>query len=221
MDISIYPCERNEGNLEELVQSQVMYAASLVGGVAFAVSGFIAGSKKDLDWMGLFILSFLTANGGGILRDVLADRPPVMLVSNEPFVIVVIVTLLGCFLQLHRHAALENKWVFVVCDAVGLVAFAITGALVALEINAPFFGFITLAFLTAAGGAILRDILVNNIPDVLHSGFYGSIAILSALAIYMLHALHAISPVSLLAVFVSGLVLRLVAYRYRWKLPKL
>lgn len=86
--------------------------------------------------------------------------------------------------------------------------------------DAPFFGFITLAFLTAAGGAILRDILVNNIPEVLHSGFYGSIAILVAVAIYILNMKGLLAPVGLLGIFICGLVLRLVAYRYQWKLPK-
>ncbi len=206
--------------MESWVHVQVMDAASLTGGIAFALSGFLAGTKKHLDWMGLFILSFLTANGGGILRDVLADRPPVMLLSNEPFLIALIVTLLGSALKLGRHATVEEGWLFVICDAVGLVAFAITGALVALEIHAPFFGFITLAFLTAAGGGIVRDMLVNTIPEVLHSGFYGSIAVLVALAIYLLHIANSLTPAAMLGIFLGGLALRMVAYRYQWKLPK-
>jgi uncharacterized membrane protein YeiH len=197
-----------------------MYLASLTGGIAFALSGFLAGAKKNLDWMGLFILSFLTANGGGILRDVLADRPPVILLSNEPFLIAFAVTLLGSLLKTRHRASLENQWFFVTCDAIGLVAFAITGALVALAMNAPFFGFITLAFLTAAGGAILRDILVNNIPEVLHSGFYGSVAILVALVIYLLNMNGMLTSASLFGIFLGGLVLRLLAYYYRWQLPK-
>lgn len=206
--------------MEELIWSQAMYFSSLVGGIAFALSGFLVGKKKNLDWMGLFILSFLTANGGGILRDILADRPPVVLLSNEPFLIALAVTLLGNAFKLKLKDDLEAQWFFVICDAVGLVAFAITGALVALMINAPFFGFITLAFLTAAGGGILRDILVNEIPDVLHSGFYGSIAILVAIAIYLLNMHYTVTSLGLLGIFAGGLILRLIAYRYQWKLPK-
>lgn len=207
--------------MEEWAQSQAMYFASLAGGVAFALSGFLAGTKKNLDWMGLFILSFLTANGGGILRDVLTDRPPVILLSNEPFLIALAVTVLGSFFRIHAHSSVESRWLFVMCDAVGLVAFAITGSLVALSINAPFFGFITLAFLTAAGGAILRDMLVNNIPEVLHSGFYGSSAILVAVAIYLLANAGLLSSPAMLTVFICGLVVRLIAYRFSWKLPRL
>ena len=206
--------------MEDLVQTQIMYLASLTGGIAFALSGFLAGTKKNLDWMGLFILSFLTANGGGVLRDLLTDRPPVVIASNEPFLVALAVTFFGIFFKLQRNDSVESQWLFVICDAIGLVAFAITGALVAIAINAPFFGFVTLAFLTAAGGAILRDSLVNNIPDVLHSGFYGSVAIVVATAIYLLNMTGLVTPYGLLAVFIGGLVLRFVAYYYRWKLPK-
>lgn len=206
--------------MEDLAQSQVMYYASLTGGIAFGISGYLAGAKKNLDWMGLLILSFLTANGGGILRDVLADRTPVILLSNEPFFIALGVTFFGSLLRLGHRRSIEDRWFFVISDAIGLVAFAITGALIGLAIHAPFFGFITLAFLTATGGAILRDILVNDIPEVLHSGFYGSIAVLVALGVYVLNMSVLLSPVSLFAVFLLGLIIRLVAYHERWQLPK-
>lgn len=118
------------------------------------------------------------------------------------------------------HLARESRLLFVLCDAIGLVAFAITGALVASVANAPFFGYIMLAFLTATGGAILRDILVNNVPEVLHSGFYGSIAVLVAAIIYLLDELDCATPTHLLIVAISGVLLRLLAYHHRWQLPK-
>lgn len=207
--------------MDVVAETHAMNIASLVGGIAFAFSGFLVGARHKLDWMGLFILAFLTANGGGILRDVLTDRPLTILLSNEPFLIAVSVSLLGVIFKLHRKQAIENRWFFVCADAVGLVAFALMGSLVALEIKAPFFGFVTLAFLTAAGGGILRDILVNQVPDVLHSGFYGSIAILVAVAIYLLNMAEFVNSFSLLAVFAAGLLLRLFAFHHNWTLPKL
>lgn len=206
--------------MEELMQSQSMYFASLIGGIAFALAGFIAGTRKELDWIGLFLLSFLTANGGGILRDVLVNRMPVALSSNEPFIISLAITVFGILFKLHRRTAFESRWLFVMCDAIGLVAFAITGALVASASGAPFFGYVMLAFLTATGGAMLRDVLINNVPEVLHTGFYGSVAILVAAAIYLLDGMGAVGPLQLLAVAAGGLLLRLCAFRYRWRLPK-
>lgn len=208
-------------SMEEIMQSQSMYWASFMGGVAFAMSGFIVGTKKNLDWVGLFVLTFLTANGGGMLRDALISRMPVALSSNEPFIAAFAVMVLGTIFRLHRLETIENRWLFVICDAVGLVAFAITGALVASAIDAPIFGYVVLAFLTATGGAILRDVLVNNIPEVLHSGFYGSIAILIAVAVYLLHEFSSVTPMALLSIATAGVLLRLIAYHFRWKLPKL
>lgn len=206
--------------MEELAQTQTLYLASLIGGIAFALSGFLAGMRKNLDWMGLFILSFLTANGGGILRDLLTDQTPLLLRSNEPFLVTLAVMVAGSLLKLRSDHPLESRWLFIICDAVGLVAFAITGSLVAISVQAPFFGCITLALLTATGGGILRDILVNNVSEVLHSGFYGSVAILTATAIYGLKQASLLSPYTVLAIATASLLLRLVAYKYQWNLPR-
>jgi uncharacterized membrane protein YeiH len=207
--------------MEEAIQMQMMYIASITGAVAFALSGFLSGARKKLDIMGVFILAFLTANGGGVIRDLLVDRPPAILLSTQPFWIAGGVTLAAWFFRLHRLETIERRWVFVICDAVGLVAFGITGALIAIEEQVHFFGFLTLSFLTATGGGILRDLLVNNVPEVLHSGFYGSVAILLSIVIYLLHIFEFLNPLSLLSVFILFLSLRLIAYRFDWELPKL
>lgn len=207
--------------MDVTLQAQIINIASMIGGIAFALSGFLAGARKELDIMGLFILAFLTANGGGMVRDMLIDRVPTVLHSTEPFWLVAgVVFFAGC-LKIHRFATLERRWLFVICDAIGLVAFGITGALIAIEVNIHFFGILTLSFLTATGGGILRDVIVNNVPEVLHSGFYGSVAILLGLGIYLLHASDLLSPISLLLVFVLALSMRLTAYHFAWKLPKL
>lgn len=207
--------------MEEAVQNQMMFIASITGAIAFALSGFLVGAKKNRDIMGIFILAFLTANGGGVIRDVLVDRPIGILQSTVPFWIAAGVRLGAWLLKLQKLQTIENQWFFVVCDAIGLVAFGITGALISIEAQIHFFGLLTLSFLTATGGGILRDMLVNNIPEVLHSGFYGSVAILLGGVIFFLHSALLLNPLSLTCVFAGALALRLVAYRYGWKLPKL
>ena len=206
--------------MEETIQNQVMYLASITGGVAFALSGYLIGARKNLDIMGIFILAFLTANGGGILRDLLVDRTPAILLSTQPFWIAAAVTLTAWLFKMQRLETIDRQWLFVICDAIGLVAFGITGALIAIEEHVHFFGFLTLSFLTATGGGILRDLLAGNVPEVLHSGFYGSVAILLSVSMYFLHIGQALNTSTLLAVFIISIVLRLVAYRFEWRLPK-
>ncbi|WP_201750161.1 trimeric intracellular cation channel family protein [Tautonia marina] len=201
--------------------SQVFTTASIVGSIAFALSGFMMGARKRLDLMGVFILAFLTANGGGVIRDLLVDRPPAIMAGLRPFYLTAGTVTLALVLKLQQRASLERAWIFVLSDAVGLVAFGITGAIVGIEHDLHLFGVVILSFLTATGGGIVRDILVNEVPLVLHGDFYGSVAILLGVAIDSLHRADLMSPVSLLAVFAFGLILRLIAYRRRWSLPRL
>lgn len=201
--------------------TQVFATASIVGAIAFALSGFMAGARKDLDLMGVFILAFLTANGGGVVRDLLIGRTPAIMLGMLPFWLTAGTVMLAAGFRLQGRASLERNRIFLVSDAVGLVAFGITGALVGIEEGLHLFGVVTLSFLTATGGGIARDLLINEVPLVLHGDFYGSVALLLGVAVYALHASGLMNPLSLAMVFVAGLILRLVAHRRAWGLPKL
>lgn len=207
--------------MSEIYYTQTIYIASLIGGVAFALSGYLVGVRGKLDIMGIFILAFLTANGGGVLRDLLVGREPSVLKDMEPFWLVAGVVALAVLLRFHRFDDLEKSWIFVVCDSAGLVASAVTGALVGIEENIHFFGVLTLALLTATGGGIIRDMLVNRVPEVLHGGFYGSVALLLAGCLYMFNISGFLSPISIFSAFALAFAIRLVAYRRNWHLPKL
>lgn len=195
--------------------------ASHIGGVAFALSGFYVGVKKNLDLMGVFIVSMLTANGGGVIRDALIDRIPGTLVHPEVFYPVIGVLILAPLLGLHKRPQVERHGVFVVCDSLGLAAFGVTGALAGIEAQLSIFGVMTLAFLTAAGGGIIRDILVNEVPAILSSDFYGSVAMLQAVALYALHRCELLNNVSVAAVFFTALGLRALALKKGWRLPRM
>ena len=108
-----------------------------------------------------------------------------------------------------------------VSDGVRLVAISITGGLVGIEDGLHFFGVIILSFLTATGGGIVRDLLVNEVPLVLRADFYGSMALLLGVAIYLLYLADGVNLLSLSVLFAVGLILRLTAYKYRWQLLKL
>ena len=195
--------------------------ASWLGTLAFALSGFLVGVRKELDIMGIFILAMLTANGGGAIRDVLVNRTPWVLTDITAFNLVIIPLLIAYLLKLHRYATLEKHRLFVLCDALGLVAFSVTGALVALDAGLNFFGVTALAFITATGGGIIRDAMVNEVPAVLNSDFYGTIAVLLGAALYLLHYFDVQTELNVVLVFVAALALRTVAYFRQWQLPRL
>ncbi len=199
--------------------SQVHATASIVGGVAFALSGFMAGARKQLDVMGVFILAFLSANGGGVVRDLLVGRTPAIMQSAKPFWLAAGTVILALALRLQRKASVERNRIFIASDAVGLVAFGITGALIGIEKGLHIFGVLTLSILTATGGGIVRDVLVKEVPLVLREDFYGSVAFLLGVGVCVLHWANVMNPVSLSLAFAAGLVLRLFAHERGWKLP--
>ncbi len=203
------------------MEDEIFNAASVIGSLAFGMSGLLLGVRKELDVMGLFIVAMLTANGGGVVRDVLVGRTPSVLVDITGAALIFFVMVICLVLRVHKFDGLERRLLFVVSDSVGLVAFSITGALVAIDSNLNIFGVVTLAFITATGGGIIRDILVNEVPSVLSSGFYGSVAVIIGFALYIMQQFEAIDRLYIALVFVIALSIRLIAHYYNWHLPRI
>lgn len=198
-----------------------LLVAEVLGTIAFALSGFYVAVKERLDLLGVFIASFLTALGGGIVRDTIADRAPYTFTHLSPTLLVVIVLVLSIALKLHHKDEIEKKFYFIISDTLGLVSFAISGALVGLQAEFNFFGVILLALLTAVGGGVMRDILLNRVPILLVSEFYGTVALLVGAILFVLHHYQLLGVISLMGVFGFGVGLRLLAYYKQWHLPKI
>lgn len=195
--------------------------ADIIGIICFALSGFLIAVHYKLDILGVFISAFLTALGGGMTRDVLASKTPYVFTDTIPVLLVMATVLISLILKLHKIDDLEGKTAFIISDAVGLVSFAITGALVAIENEFNFLGVLILAFITAVGGGTIRDILINRVPSILVSEFYATVAIIVGLVTYGLHLLGLHSLFTLILVFIAGVALRLLAYYRNWHLPTL
>lgn len=198
-----------------------LLVAEILGTIAFALSGFYVAVKERLDLLGVFIASFLTALGGGIVRDTIADRAPYTFTHLSPTLLVVIVLVLSIVLKLHHKDEIEKKFYFIISDTLGLVSFAISGALVGLQAEFNFFGVILLALLTAVGGGVMRDILLNRVPILLVSEFYGTVALLVGAILFVLHHYQLLGVIPLMGVFGFGVGLRLLAYYKQWNLPKI
>lgn len=195
--------------------------ADIIGIICFALSGFLISVHYKLDILGVFISSFLTALGGGMIRDVLADRTPYVFTTNLPVFLVVATVVIALLFKLHKIDDLEGKTAFIISDAIGLVSFSITGSIVAIQNDFNFLGVLILAFLTAVGGGTIRDILINRVPSILVSEFYATVALIVASVIFVLEILHLRTLPTITIVFIFGVVLRLLAYYKKWHLPTL
>lgn len=193
--------------------------AEYIGIIAFAISGFFVAVRNKLDFLGTLISVFLTALGGGIIRDIAVDRTPYTFTYNIPALTIFIVMTLLILFQFHRRDSIENKPLFILSDSIGLISFSITGALIAIEAKLNLTGVLALAFVTAVGGGIIRDVIINEVPFVLKTGFYGTIALLIGLTLYVLDRYDLISFYTMAMVFAAGMVLRIVAYYKKWAIP--
>lgn len=204
-----------------MFEFDLVVAADILGIIAFALSGFLVGVRNNLDLLGIIIAASLTALGGGVVRDVILDRTPFAFNEYYPAVTVITTIALAFVLRLYRRIQIERQWLFVISDTIGLVAFSITGALLAIDAGFNFFGVIILSFLTAIGGGVLRDILINQVPAVLVSDFYGSIALIVSILLLVLSVFTPLSTLTVAIVASIAIAVRLVAYVKGWHLPTL
>ncbi|RXJ68443.1 hypothetical protein CRV08_06320 [Halarcobacter ebronensis] len=195
--------------------------ADIIGIISFTISGFLIAVHMKMDILGIFISSFLTAFGGGMVRDVIANQTPYIFTNNLPIILVISTLIFSIVFKLHKITDLEGKTAFVVTDTIGLVSFAISGAIIAINADFNFIGIILLSLLTAIGGGTLRDIIINRIPAVLMSDFYGAIAIIIGFIIIALDYFGQVNKITLLITFAFGIALRLFAYYKKWHLPTL
>ncbi len=193
--------------------------AEYIGVIAFAMSGFFVAARNKLDFLGTLISVFLTALGGGLIRDIAVDKTPYTFTHNAPALTILIVMILLVLFRFNKRDSIENKPFFILSDSIGLISFSITGSLIAIEAGLNLTGVLALAFVTAVGGGIIRDVIINEIPFVLKTGFYGTIALLIGLTLYVLNQYDLISFYTMSMVFAAGILLRIVAYYKKWAIP--
>ncbi|TDR33147.1 trimeric intracellular cation channel family protein [Hydromonas duriensis] len=192
-----------------------------IGIIAFCISGFIRAQQRKFDAIGVFIIGFVTAFGGGTLRDILLDRRPFYWVEHQNYVIAIFIcSLLGGTLMDFTHRVFSRR-AMLVADAMGLGLFTITSTAVALEAGMPYFVASMLGMIGAAFGGVIRDILCGDTPLLLtDSSPYASCAFAGSWIYIGLRHLHANDVLSLL--IASGVIvfLRLISIKLKWEVPK-
>lgn len=189
---------------------------SLIGTIAFAVSGAVVAMEEEYDILGVFVLGLATAFGGGAIRNLLIGEPVSTLWEQGfYFRIAIIATTFVFFLP--KQWILKWKTWESFFDAIGLSAFSIQGALYAVENGLPMSAIIVAAVLTGIGGGMLRDVLAGRKPLVLREEIYAVWAITAGVIIWMGIAE---GPFRLGVLFVIIVVLRMLSVFFQWKLPR-
>ena len=195
-----------------------IYVLDLFGTVAFAITGAFKAIEKKFDVVGILLLATITGVAGGTIRDVILGRIPNS-ISDPTYVIVTIASGIVIFFLYSR---LKKHWnLFLKFDAIGLGVFTIIGATFAYNIfGLNFLAILLAGILTAAGGGILRDIFVNQVPIVFVKEFYLSASFIGivvfSIILYFTDELYYATITGI--VFTT--LLRLIAMKYNWNLPK-
>jgi uncharacterized membrane protein YeiH len=192
----------------------------VLGILAFACSGFIEAHRREMDMVGTFTVGFITAFGGGTLRDLLLDRRPLFWVERQEYVLLIFVLALALTpVMRHLNSRLSERFI-VVADALGLGLFSVLGTSIAVEAHMPMFVCVMMGVITGIFGGVLRDVLCNEIPMVLKRGhLYATCSFFGCWIYLLLDKLHVSDGVSLSAGIAATFVLRLLAVRFNLRLP--
>lgn len=189
----------------------------LAGTFAFAISGAVAARQRGMDVFGITVVAFTVACGGGIIRDLCIGAIPPVGLSDWRYLTVAIAAAIMT-MGLESLVRRLNRPVLVF-DALGLALFAVTGASKSLAFGHNNQVALLLGVLTAVGGGVLRDVLLNRIPVVLEKEVYASAALVGAGIVVLGNYFGWPGDWVFLAGFVICFSLRMLALRFRWRLP--
>ena len=203
----------------------IWYMFDMIGTIAFAVSGALVGVARKMDIFGMAVLALATALGGGIVRDVLLGYFPPNSLRNVVYVTVVLAVTVIVFLiynsRYRKHAmGPRSRASYLLADALGLASFTVTGASAGFKLypELPIF-IVLLGTITAVGGGIIRDMLAQRIPSVLKEDVYALPSIIGGI-VYYLMVTSSWASMAVYGAFIVVLVIRLLAIKYNWSLPK-
>jgi uncharacterized membrane protein YeiH len=195
----------------------MLVVLDLIGVAVFAVSGALAAVYARLDVFGVLVLACVTALGGGVVRDVLLGISPPTTLRQWPFLVTPVVVALVVF-RFHPAVARLRRGTQL-ADALGLALFVTTATSTGLATGAPGITSAIVGVITGIGGGVLRDVLLNEIPQVLRREIYAIAALLGA-TLVVIGTRLGISPVAVTlvaAAVVAGL--RIVALWRGWNAP--
>lgn len=191
----------------------------ILGTIAFAVSGVYAALEKKLDLFGVVIIAFVTAIGGGTIRDMMIGDLPVSWIRNINYTIII---LAATAIVLAFRSFIKNfEKTLLVFDSIGLGMFTIFGIQKGLAFDLHPFICIALGTITGCFGGVVRDMLLNNIPIIFRKEIYASACIAGGTVYFLLRTFDVNPDLNDAISITSTFLIRILAIRYDWQLPRI
>lgn len=206
----------------------IIFIMELIGTIAFAISGALIAVRRSLDLFGVVFVGCITSVGGGILRDLVLGKIPPNIFSNVTTLVIAAITSIVVFtvsyFNVNKFEFLEKRIESInnFFDAVGLATFSTVGTEMACEQGFSDMAVlsISMGLLTGIGGGMIRDVLVDSTPYVLKKHIYALASIIGS-TIYYLISTTGNKTLALIIALPIIVIIRILAAKYHWKLPKI
>ncbi|WP_026708662.1 trimeric intracellular cation channel family protein [Flavobacterium frigidarium] len=197
----------------------MFHLLDIIGTLAFAMSGALTAMSKRMDPFGVYIIAFVTAVGGGTLRDILIGRTPVGWMVDLEYVFMISIGFVLALLFRKRFDQLRTS--LFLFDTIGLGVFTLIGLEKGINVGLHPVICIALGTMTACFGGVTRDILCNEIPVIFRKEIYATICILGGLVFFGLRSFNLESDIMYLITSIVIISVRLMAVKWKWYLPTL
>ena len=195
------------------------FLMDLLGTVAFAISGVLVAMDKRLDLFGVFIIAFVTAVGGGTLRDLLIGNTPVAWMLESTYIITIIGTVILAIIFREKIRYLRKS--LFLFDTLGIGLYTMVGIEKGLNADLLPIMCIILGTITASFGGVIRDILCNEIPVIFRKEVYATACVVGGLSYFLLRKLPLSDEYVYLASILIVIGIRLVAVKFKIALPSI
>lgn len=197
---------------------ELSFVIDLLGTIAFSISGVLTAFKKRMDVFGIFIIAFVTALGGGTLRDILIQAP-ITWMRDLTFVYVIAASSIFALIFRKKLGYLRKS--LFLFDTIGIALYTVVGVEKGLAADLPALICIALGTMTACFGGVIRDILCNEIPIIFRKEIYATACVLGGSAYFILLKTSLSAD---MVVIISGAIVitvRLLAVYFKWSLPNI
>ncbi|MFV8337952.1 trimeric intracellular cation channel family protein [Flavobacterium sp. LB3P21] len=197
----------------------MFHLLDIIGTMAFAMSGALTAMNKKMDPFGVFIIAFVTAVGGGTLRDIMIGRTPVGWMLDLKYVYVIIIGFILAIIFRKKFDRLRTS--LFLFDTIGLGVFTLIGLEKGINIGLHPVICVALGTMTACFGGVIRDILCTEIPVIFRREIYATICILGGIIFFILREFNLEKDVLYLTTSLVIISVRLMAVKFKWYLPTL
>lgn len=195
----------------------LFHLIDILGTAAFAISGALSAMNRKLDLFGIFIIAFVTAIGGGTLRDVLIGNTPVTWMENTFYLYLIGgASLLAIFFRNKLNYLRRSLFLF---DTIGLGVFTIVGVETGLRVNLEPIVCVALGTMTGCFGGVIRDILCNEIPVIFRKEIYATASLLGGTIYMFLYSFSLDSNIIYIVTTSIVIIIRLLVVKYQVSLP--